>query len=83
MKKIYIVRDSNDEFITEEAYTSIMEAQRAIVAKILVETNTFTFDCRYGAICHEYIVSVKMDKEEEEVNYFIKELSVVDGNNEE
>lgn len=75
--RIYIVTDSDGDLIANEAYTSMVEAQRAIVDLILEETNTFTFDCRYRALCNEYVVDIKMN-ETEEIQYFIKDLTVAE-----
>lgn len=75
--RIYIVTDSDGDLIANEAYTSMVEAQRAIVDIILEETNTFTFDCRYCALCNEYVVDIKMN-ETEEIQYFIKDLTVAE-----
>ena len=78
--KIYIIRDCTDELITNEAYTSIKEALHAMVAKTLENTDTFTFDCKYSAVCDEYIVVITTS--DDEIIYYIKRLPVVDGDNE-
>ena len=74
--KVYIVTDCDDELVANEAYTSILEAQRMIVNTILEGTNTFTFDCKYRALSNRYVVDIKTNGTEES-QYFIQELTVI------